>query len=148
MQRFIRTAALEKSPGVEATLKWLRRRRIRVALLADANQEEVCTILDRLNWRIGENELIQIVIPEQGTQPDPFAQVLELCEPIERRQVLSVSDTPRLLELAARQQIRLNLGVTNGRCAYPELSAAPVHQLLDGIIQLPNYLVGQAEVEA
>jgi hypothetical protein len=141
MKGFLRTAALEKNPEIEATFRWLRKRKIRIALISDANQEDTDVLLDRLNWRVGEDELIQLVLTDQKGERNPVREILDLADLPDGHLAFSVLDTPRLLQSAHFSKVHFNLGVTNGRCNYAELSGTPHHTLLDGTVQLPNFLL-------
>lgn len=141
MAGFLRTAALEKNPKIEATFRWLRKRKIRIALISDSNNEDTQILLDRLNWRIGEDELIQFVLTNRKEESNPVREILELANLPDGHLSFSVFDTPRLLQAAHFSKVHFNLGVTNGRCNYAELSGAPHHALLDNTVQLPNFLV-------
>lgn len=141
MKDFLCTAALEVNPDIEATFRWLRKRKIRIALISDANQEDTKILLDRLNWRVGEDELIQLVLTDQEGKQNPIREILDLADLPGGHLAFSVLDTPRLLQSAYFSKVHFNLGVTNGRCNYAELSETPHHALLDGTVQLPNFLL-------
>jgi len=143
MEGFIQTAALEKVPQIEATFRWLRKRDISIALISDGDRSTTETLLQRLGWRVGEEELLQLVLTNQQKRANPVADVIELAGFPNGRTVFSIFDLPHLLQAAHTSQVHLNLGVTNGRCSYAELAAVPNHTLLDGPIQLPNYLLEQ-----
>lgn len=141
LRNFPRTAALEKQPEVETIFRWLHRRGVRIVLLADAEREDAVTILGRLGWAVGEEELVQRLVAEQQVIADPVRRMLDL-EGLERGDgVCCVFDTPRLLRLAAANKLCVKLGVLNGSHAYGELVGAPADQLLDQLVQLPNYLL-------
>jgi phosphoglycolate phosphatase-like HAD superfamily hydrolase len=141
MDGYLRTAALEKVPGIEATFRWLRRRKVKIALLTDYNREEVTVLLDRLGWLVGEENLIQLIVLEQAEQDNPIRQVLDYARINSPLQAIVVADTPRLLRCATGAGSQLVFGVTNGRSSYHELVAAPYGALLDSSIQLPDYLL-------
>jgi len=141
MGEYIKTAALEKTPEVEATLRWLRKRQISVALISDVNRRDTEILLDRLNWRVGDDELLQLVLTDQASKPNPVANVLELAGVNDGFTTFSVLDTPRLLHSAQACGVHFNIGITNGCCSYRELAEAPHHTLLDGVVQLPNFLL-------
>jgi len=141
MGPYLKTAALQKTPAIEATFRWLRKRQIKIALLSDAGKKDTEMLLDRLRWRVGEEDMLQMVLTEQGASSNPLAEILELAEEEESMSTFSVSDTPRLLQAAASCGIRLNIGVTNGCYGYPELATEPNHALLEGPIQLPDFLL-------
>lgn len=141
MEDYLSTAALEKIPGIEATFRWLRKRKVRVALLSDFDRQDTEVLLDRLGWGVGEEELIQLVLTSQGEKEDPIARVLDLAGQVDGSLTVTVLDTPRLLLEAFARKVRLNIGMTNGKSSYPDLAASPCTGLLDGPIQLPNFLL-------
>lgn len=143
MENFIRTAALEKVPQIEAIFRWLRKRNIQIALISDQDRPTTEILLERLNWRVGEEELLQFVLTNQHQKDNPVADVIELAGLPDGRLVFSLFDTPRLLLAARESNVHLSLGVTNGLYGYAKLSTVPHHGLLDGPIQLPNYLLEQ-----
>lgn len=141
MEDFIGTAALEKVPGIEAAFRWLRKRGIRLALISGADRENTEILLQRLGWAVGEEELIQLVLVNQQHRENPIAEILQYEGNADGRLVFSLMDTPRLLCCARQCGIQLNLGVTNGNCSYNELAQVPNFALLDGPVQLPNFLL-------
>lgn len=141
MGGYLKTAALQKTSEIEATLRWLRKREVKIALISDAGREDTQILLDRLGWRVGEDELLQLVLTDQASKTNPVACVLELAGQDNGFSTFSVLDTPRLLRSAQASGVHFNIGVTNGCCGYPELAAAPHHALLDGPVQLPNFLL-------
>ncbi len=141
MGAYLTTAALQKTPEIEATLRWLRKRQVKVALISNACRADTEVLLKRLNWEVGEDELLQLVLTDQASKPNPVASVLELAGLNSGATTFSVLDTPRLLESAQASGVHFNIGVTNGCCSYSELVAAPHHTLLDGPVQLPNFLL-------
>lgn len=141
MDNYLRTAALEPTPGAEACLKWLRKRGCEVGLLSDASPDGARLVLNRLGWGMGPGGLVQHLVGNQATHPDPIADLLAASGPDGNRRVCSVFDTPRLLALAAAHRPYFNLGVTNGRCPFETLAAAPAQHLLDNLVQLPNFLL-------
>lgn len=141
MAGFLRTAALEKKAGIEATFRWLRRRQISICLLTDFNREDFFLLLDRLGWQIAEDELVQLAIVEQQRKPNPIRLACEAVGLTTSLQALAVVDSPRLLHCATAAGAHLVYGVTNGRSAYRELAAEPFRALLDSAIQLPDHLL-------
>ncbi|MCX8209407.1 MAG: hypothetical protein ACJATN_002047 [Neolewinella sp.] len=141
MTGFLRTAALEKNPEIEATFRWLRKRKIRIALISDSNREDTEILLDRLDWRVGEDELIQLVLTDQEEEKNPVRKILDLANLPDGHLAFSLLDTPRLLQAAHFSEVHFNLGVMNGRCNYAELNGTPHHALLDGAVQLPDFLL-------
>lgn len=142
MGEYLKTAALQKTPEIEVTLRWLRKRQVEIALISDASRQDTEVLLERLNWRVGEDELLQLVLTDQASKANPVADVIELAGLDSGLTAFSVFDTPRLLRSAQACGVHFNIGVTNGCCSYGELASAPHHTLLDGLIQLPNFLLG------
>ena len=99
MESFMRTAALEKAAEIEATFRWLRRRGVKVCLLSDYDRPNTSILLDRLNWQVEEDRLVQLVITEQQQQLNPIQRAMDLAGIASSRCVVLVADTPRLLRL-------------------------------------------------
>lgn len=143
MEEFVRTAALEKSPGIEATFRWLQRRGVRICVLSGYDRAETEILLDRLDWEVGEDGFLQLVILRQGTKENPIELAINNANLIKVQplSVISIVDTPRLLQCADMAKCRLVLGVTNGSHSYESLANEPCHTLLDSTLQLPNFLL-------
>lgn len=141
MEGFLKTAAIEKKSGIEATMKWLRRRQVRIALLTDYDRDDLLVLLDRLGWGIAEDQLIQIVVLGQGRKVNPVKLAFEAAGVASPQQALLVADTSRLLYCATAAGLHLVFGVTNGRSTYLNLAQEPFRALLDSTLQLPNYLL-------
>lgn len=141
MEGYLRTAALERRAGIDATFRWLRRRGVRICLLTDFQREDFLLLLERLGWRVGEEELIQVVVLNQSAQENPVKLACESAGIGSAAHAITVVDTPKLLHAARSAGGKLVFGVTNGQSAYNELAKEPFFALLDGAIQLPNYLL-------
>lgn len=141
MEGFLRTASLEKMPGVEATFTWLRKRGVRICLLSDYNLEDTKIILDRLGWTVDEDGTVQEVIVQQLSKRNPILLAQENASLSNPRSIVTIFDTPRLLQLAYDARVHLNLAICNGKCSYNELAVKPHHAILDKLVQLPNFLL-------
>lgn len=147
MKGYLRTAALEKKVGVEATFRWLRRRNVNICLLTDFNRDDFLLLISRLGWSVGEQELIQLVVLRESEKENPVRMAYESAGLRSPRQAIVVVDSPRLLHCARTTGSSLVFGVTNGKRNYRELADQPFRTLLDGIIQLPNYLLSRLPEE-
>ncbi|MTB49939.1 HAD family hydrolase [Lewinella sp. W8] len=141
MESFMRTAALEKAAEIEATFRWLRRRGVKVCLLSDYDRETTGVLLNRLNWQVEEDRLVQLVITDYENQTNPIQRAMDLAGITSPRCVVLVADTPSLLRLGRTTGVFFNLGVTSGSRSYQALSGEPHRDLLDHPVQLPNYLL-------
>lgn len=141
MDGYLRTAALEKKAGIEATFRWLRRRRIAVCLLTDYGREDFFMLLGRLGWSLGEDQIIQMAVLDQSRKPNPVRLAIDAAGLANARQAMVVIDIPRLLHCATAAGVHLVFGVTNGRGTYRELAGEPFRCLLDSTLQLPDYLL-------
>ena len=141
MEGYLKTAALERKGGVEATIRWLRRRGVKIALLTDYNRADFFLLLDRLGWGVGEDQLIQVVVLGQGQKANPVKLAYESIGVRSPKQVLLLADTVRLLHCATSAGLHLVFGVTNGRTSYNDLAREPFKALLDSTLQLPDYLL-------
>lgn len=142
MEGFLRTAALEKKSGIEATLRWLRRRQVKIALLSHYSREELQLILRRLHWEVGTDHLIDLVVLQADAQ-NPVQRAMEAFGIQHRSQALLIADTPELLRQGKAAGVQLVFGVTNGESSYQELAREPGAILLDNTVQLPDYLVNR-----
>ena len=141
MAGYLRTAGLEKTPGIDATFRWLARRGVRVALLSDHRPAEVTILLERLGWAVGPGQLIDCVLPEQRKYDNPVRTLITRAGLTDGSLAFSMFDTPRLLRAAHFSRVAFNLGVTNGQHGYGDLAGAPHRALLDTPVQLADYLV-------
>ncbi len=141
MEGYLKTAALEKQAGIEDTLRWLRRRQVRVCVLTDYDRDDFFLLLDRLGWKIGEDALIQMAVVNQDRKANPVRKALEASGLRAAQQAIVVADTVRLLHCAITTGLHLVFGLTNGKSAYQELALEPFRALLDSPVQLPNYLL-------
>ncbi len=141
MDAHLKTAALVKSDGVDAVFRWLRKRGIKVCLLSRRDQAATELLLERLEWNCGEDECFQHIIFDHRELSNPIQAALEHFGLTEASRALVLSDTPRLLQCTTDCRIHFNLGVTNGRTRYDVLVKEPFFHLLDGVLQLPNFLL-------
>lgn len=141
MEAYLPTAALEKVPEIDATFRWLRKRGVRIALLSDHNRQDTELILRRVGWRVGSEEMLELVLTSQQSYADPISTVLEYVGLVDPRRAFALVDTPRLLGCATANELRYVLGVLNGRHGYSALAKAPHASLLDEPVQLANYLL-------
>lgn len=141
MEGYLKTAALEKKAGVEATMRWLRRRGVRIALVTHYDREELSILLERLEWGVGEDQLIQLAVLKQKNQSNSVKLAFETSGVESVQQVLLVTDNDELLRQGQAVGIDLVFGVTNGGSTYQSLAQEPFYALLDSTVQLPNYLL-------
>ena len=141
MDGFLRTAALEVKPGVEAVFRWLRRRGVGICLLTDYCREDFTLLLDRLGWSLGQEGTVHLAVAGQSDKPNPVRTAIDAAGLISGAAALVVSDTVRLLECARASGCRIVFGVMNGSSSYPELAASPFGVLLDNALQLPDHLL-------
>lgn len=139
----LRTAGLEKAPEIEATFRWLSKRKIRIILLSDFDREQTAILLERLGWAVGPGEIVECVVIGQQLCINPVQRALEAGGALDPRKAVVVVDTPELLRSAHAAQIHFNLGVTSGRCSYHTLQSADYLTLLDTPLQLVNFLLNQ-----
>ncbi|WP_139212056.1 hypothetical protein [Neolewinella agarilytica] len=141
LSSYIRTASLDRSPGIEATFRWLNKKGVEVALISDLDPATTTVLLQRLNWSIGKGELVQAVIYDLFESVNPFARAMEQRGIMQGDSVLTLADTPRLLKMAQDCKIYFNLGTTSGSNSYQVLRNAPHLALLDQPVQLANFLL-------
>ncbi|MEL7161391.1 MAG: hypothetical protein AAFN92_11605 [Bacteroidota bacterium] len=143
MEGFLRTAALAKSPEIEATFRWFRKRGVSVCLLSGYDRAATEILLNRLDWEVGEDGYVQMVILREGELANPIHTAVTHAGLVDPRQSVVLVDTPRLLRCAQAERSKFVLGLTNGSNAYQQLACEPHHALLDSLLQLPNFLLRQ-----
>ena len=141
MRNHLRTAALDKAPQIEAVFRWLGKRGISIALLSDYDVENTDLLLERLDWSVGAESLVQYVLTKQRLEENPIVQICEVAGVLQPDATVVLSDTPHLLRSAAEAGVGYNLGVTSGSHSYQSLSHTAHTALLDSPVQLVNYLV-------
>lgn len=141
LSSYIRTASLDRSPGIEATFRWLNKKGVRVVLISDFDPATTTVLLKRLNWSVGKGELIQTVVYDLFDTANPFARGMEQAGIPQGDSLLTLVDTPRLLKMAQDCKIYFNLGTTSGSYSYQVLKNAPHLALLDQPLQLANFLL-------
>ncbi|MEO0732049.1 MAG: hypothetical protein AAFZ52_04395 [Bacteroidota bacterium] len=141
MERYLRTAALAKSPEIEATFRWFRKRGVPVCLLSGYDRAATEILLNRLDWEVGEDGFVQMVILQEGILANPIQRAIDHAGLVDARKAVVLVDEPRLLRCAQTEQARFILGLTNGSHAYQTLADEPHHALLDSLLQLPNFLL-------
>jgi len=141
MNGYLRTAALAKSDQIEATFRWLRKRGVRICLLSNYSREDTEVLLNRLDWEVGEDGYIQLVVLHQQNKENPVLLATEHANLPDATRAVLIADTPRLLRCAYRMQAHFVIGVTNGSHRYESLASEPHHALLDSPLQLPNFLL-------
>lgn len=150
MAGFYRTAALAKVNGIEHVFRWFRKRSVKIALVSDFNRQDTNTILERLDWSIAplaeasnqSTSLIDLVVLTNSSskQHNPIHRIQELLD-IEGHQMVTIADTPQMLNWSWAAGSLLNIGVTYGQSNYQALAPQPHHGLLDNSLQIPNFIL-------
>lgn len=146
-------AALPVAPealrGVEATLAELRRRRVRVALLCEAERSVADPLLATIGWTVagapgGVGVVDAVVCGDEvdAPPPAPYAvhHAMELTGTLDVRQVLVAGDSLAMLEAARAAGAGWVVGVLTGAAGRPELESGP-H---DAILSSANDLLALA----
>ena len=142
MRNHLKTAALDKAPQIEAVFRWLGKRGIAVVLLSDYDGENTNVLLERLNWVVGPDALVQNVVTKQRLRVNSIERACEAAG-VSSAATITINDTPHLLRAATDAGVGYNIGVTSGSHSYQSLSQTAHTALLDNPVQLVNYLVDQ-----
>lgn len=146
MAGFYRTAALEAVPGVISVFRWLKKREVKLVLLSELSPEDTALILNRLEWKVGDNELIN-AIQFVDNSNNPINTIVENTNLSSGLQLVTIGDNTTFLNWSRLANVKLNIGVTYGSTSFRELGRQPHHTLLDNILELPNYLVSNVIVQ-
>ncbi len=129
-------------PGVEAALRELRGRGIRVALTTGFSDEVALPLLAALGWSIGsgEHDLLDAVVTTSDVasgRPAPYLihHAMEKLGVHDVRAVLAAGDTIVDL-LAARNAGVIAVGVLTGKLARAELEPHPHDYILDSVVDV------------
>lgn len=152
-QRALREAyasgTLMPVPGAEDTLRWLRERRIRVAVTTGFDQSLQRVILRRLGWESGW--LDAAVASDEVARGRPAPDMIQLAmtrtgvHVAERAAV--VGDTVVDLEAGTNVGAGLVVGVLTGAHDRATLAAAPHSHIIDSVADLPALLENLAKLD-
>ena len=125
--------------GVTETFRWLRRRKIKIALNTGFDREVTQLILHAVNW---DNDLTQAVVcgddVAQG-RPAPYLifHALEATGVIDVSRVANVGDTTLDLQAGRNAGVRWNVGVLSGAHRKEQLEKLQPTHLLASVAELP-----------
>lgn len=147
MEGFYKTASLQKVNGIENIFKWLHKRGVKICLYSDLSVTDTQLILDRLNWSISwendNNSLINLVMAKDEEVTNPIQHILDISGAPDPSSVVTFGDTVEFLQWSWQIKSLLNVAVTYGSESYRDLAIAPHHGLMDSILEVPNFLLGQ-----
>lgn len=131
-------------PGVEAALRTLKSRGIKVGLTTGFSRDVAGPILETLGWGIGEGQLLDAVVTSDEVaagRPAPYMihRVMEATGVHDVRTVVAGGDTVVDL-LAGHNAGVLPLGVLTGALDRGDLEAHPHSWVLDGVANLPDVI--------
>lgn len=147
MEGFYKTASLEKVRGIENVFRWLNTRGVKVCLYSDLNLADTQLILDRLKWQVSwENDaaaLVNLVMAKDPSLSNPIEHLINISGATHPNRVVTFGDTVQFLEWSWETKVLLNIAVTYGSESYQSLAVAPHHGMLDSVLEVPNFLLGQ-----
>lgn len=125
-------------PGVEAALRELRGRGIRVALTTGFSDDVAHPLLDSLGWTIGD-QLDAVVTASEVTagRPAPYLihHAMEKTDTTDVASVLAAGDT--IVDvLAAHNAGVIGVGVLTGSLSREEFSRHPHDHILDSVVDV------------
>lgn len=132
-------------PGVEQALRELSARGVKVALSTGFSRDVMEVLLGVLGWNVGEGELLDAAVPADEVaagRPAPYMihRAMEQTGVQNVARVLAAGDTVNDL-LAARNAGVHAVGVLTGKLQRAELEEQPHDAVLEGVKDLPKYLV-------
>ncbi len=153
LEEHYRTQPVNPTEGCLEAFAFLHEQGIPIALTTGFYRKVTDIILGRLGWLEGLNEqylgtpetTIQASIAsdevEEG-RPQPFMiqEVMRRLGVTDLRAVVNIGDTPVDLQSARAAGVGHNLGLTNGTHSRAQLTPHPHHQLLNSLLELPEYI--------
>lgn len=129
-------------PGVEATLRELKARGIKVALTTGFSEDVALPLLESLGWSVGSGEehLLDAVITTSDVvagRPAPYLiqHAMEQTGTVDVAAVLAAGDTIVDL-LAAHNAGVIGVGVLTGKLSRAELTEHPHHHILASVVDV------------
>jgi phosphonatase-like hydrolase len=125
-------------PGVEAALRELRARGVKVALTTGFSDEVAYPILDAIGWRVGD--LLDAVVTTSDVasgRPAPYLihHAMERTGTTSVENVLAAGDTVVDL-LAAKNAGVVGVGVLTGALSRDELQQHPHHYIVESVVDV------------
>jgi phosphoglycolate phosphatase len=125
-------------PGVEAALRELRARGIRVALTTGFSEDVAFPLLDSLGWSVGD-QLDAVAtasdVAAGRPAPDLIHHAMELSGITDAATVLAAGDTA-VDVLAARNAGAIAVGVLTGKLSRPEFERLDHDYILDSVVDV------------
>jgi phosphonatase-like hydrolase len=136
IDHYARSASVCEIEGARRAFHRLRASGVKVALDTGFSREILETILERLDWRIGEDLDVTVTSDEveHGRPlPDMILRAMELAHVTDPHRVAKVGDTPADLLSGAAAHCGMIVGVTSGACDADELRPHPHTHLLPNV---------------
>ena len=153
LEEHYQTQSVTPTEGCLEAFAFLHKQGIPIALTTGFYRKVTDIVLYRLGWLDGLNEhylgtaetIIQASIAsdevEQG-RPKPLMiqEVMHRLGVSDLKSVVNIGDTPVDLQSARAAGVGHNLGLTNGTHSRAQLTPHPHHQLLNSLLELPDYI--------
>jgi len=126
--------------GAESVFRWLRDRRIAVALNTGFDRDLTTKLLAGLGWNSAVVNAVVCGDEVRQGRPAPFLifHAMEAMGVASVGQVAAVGDTVLDLEAGANAGVRWNVGVLSGAHERAMLEQAPHTHLLRSVVELPS----------
>lgn len=137
------TEPISPQPGAEIAFKTLQCKAVKVVLNTGYDRSTAEQLLDRLNWRIGQ-QIDFLVTASDVERGRPFPDMIEkamdqfgITNPI---QVVKIGDSIIDIEEGQQAGCQFNIGVTTGAHRFDQLQKAQPTTILSDLLELIPYL--------
>jgi phosphonatase-like hydrolase len=138
LARRYRARAAEPVAGAEDVFRWLRARRVRVALNTGFDRDITDLLIAALGWRTGVVDAVVCGDDVAEGRPAPLLirRAMEATGAGDAQRVANVGDTVLDLQAGHNAGVRWNIGVLSGAHDRRRLEQAPHTHLLDSVADL------------
>lgn len=138
LEESFRHNGVQRVEGAEEVFRWLRSRRIRVALNTGFDRDITDLLVSTLGWDSGIVDAVVCGDDVKEGRPAPFLifEAMKATGVEDAKQVANVGDTVRDLEAGHRAGVTWNIGVLSGAHKRSRLEAVPHTHILPSIASL------------
>lgn len=129
-------------PGASDALRWLRERKVAVALSTGLDRITATSILRRLGWTTGFMDTLITADDVAQGRPNPrwIEVAMSRCDVKDPSGVLVVGDTVADLQAAAAARVGWSVAVSSGAHDAARLKTVPHQALLPSVAELVDWL--------
>ena len=133
-------SGVQEVAGAGDALRWLRERKVRIALNTGFDRAITEMLLDRLGWRTGRADAIVCGddVAHGRPAPDLILLAMQRTGTTDPARVANVGDTTLDLQAGHAARVRWNVGVLSGAHTRARLESQPHTHLLDSVAALPS----------